>query len=210
MIKKVFCFAVIASSLSLTTQAQEYYDFEQNSFQFGLTVGLGGSCSIGAELYGIDILPSLYVSYDFADWFKVLAETKYDCWISVGEDGFNASHLLRVPVVGLFKVGRGYIGAGVQQNIGLSPASALKGFNLNAFSAVLEFCYFTHWGQSGHFAYYSEKGFHPIIRIGYSINEIGYANNKGHYIFLESMWRWNFLDENSGGSKQKASARRRR
>ena len=214
--KRLFSFAIVAIGLAFTAQSQEYHEFEEKTTQFGLSFRSSFSFVPGNPSsdwattnlgFKIDITPGLYVSRDFTDYFKLLAEPAYSLSVNFSDD---LSHFIKIPVAGLFRVGRGYIGAGLQQDIVFSAPAGMKNYNQNAFSAFLEFCYFTRFSRSGNWSYYSERGFHPIIRLGCSLNKIGHVSNKGHYIFAEGVWRFNFLDNSDASGNSKSINRKRR
>ncbi|MDR1005237.1 MAG: hypothetical protein LBL74_00030 [Bacteroidales bacterium] len=208
MIKKLFCISALLLLLNHSTKAQEFYEFDAKTLQIGLIINVSASLYKGGEeslpFFG-NVSAGGYLSYDINDWFKVSGDVRYQLGINPSIEGFLLAHSVTIPVVGLFKVGRGYIGAGLQQSIMFAHSSGLNGLNMNPLCAIIEFCYFTHWSSDGKWTVYSETGFHPTMRLGISLNKVGYAPDKGRYFFLEGVFKLNFNKD-----KRKKSGKRRR
>ncbi|MDR0790897.1 MAG: hypothetical protein LBO06_08935 [Bacteroidales bacterium] len=207
MFKRFLCFALLASGLNFAAKAQEYYEFIHGDFQLGLGASLDLAFANGwsdemTSPFFVEIMPELYVSYDVNDWFKFIAEPRYS--LSLGGD-IDLSHFIKIPILGIVKIGRGYLGAGLQQNVALSLAAPLKGYNMNALYGIVEIC----WAMSKATRYaYDERGFHPTLRIGCSVNKVGIGGYTGRQFFVESGIRWNLL--NTSASKYKKASRTRR
>lgn len=197
--KKVFLLSLVILFLSLNVMAQKQ---RQGDIGFGPLVKTGAfqnpesilQANLGGGLFG---------QYALNNFIRINAEIVYDYRFAPLNKNWQ---YIEVPVLAMFKIGNGFIGAGLKYSQFLSKPdyiNAGKGAYFSYLSAIAEVSYQGAQSMFGNNIWLSILtgfgGYKTALRVGYGITPFAYnmlneygenTNYRTHSFFLEAVLRY--------------------